>query len=122
MRTLFIIPLVLMSLVSFPSWGKGISGQFLCKLEFPDGSSDQYLIEVEKTILKLKHHKYPINNEYQLIFKNSKYNTLIFEMFPSVIFLSPGNKDKEIEFHEYRFYSDSKDIFRSGICEGPFMN
>ena len=104
------------------SWGNSISGKFLCEVEYPDGSSNQYLIEVEKTILILKHPEYSIKNEYRLIFKNSEYNTLVFEMFPTVIFLSPGNKNKEIEFHQYQFYSDSKDEFYHGVCKGPFMD
>ena len=122
MRTLFIIPLVLMSLLSFPSWGKGISGQFLCEVEYRDGSSDQFFVEVEKTTLTLKNPKYSNNKEYQLIYENSDYHTAIFEMFPSFSILSPGTIDKEIEFHRYSNYRYSRDLFESGVCVGPLVN
>jgi len=50
MRMSFIIPLALMSLLSFPSWRIEIKGNYICNYKLlSDGSSDTTLIKVSSS-------------------------------------------------------------------------
>lgn len=88
MRTLFIIPLVLMSLMSFPSWGQ--SSRFVCNpWVYADGgeSDESFLINFDEHSATLKRAVYELVNEggTSLIYV---YDT----GYPYVLFVHDGDK------------------------------
>lgn len=100
---------------SSTSWAEEISGKYMCQVWYPDGSSDRYLIEVTSDRLNLKHLKYPINNDYRLIYSNQEYSTSVFEMFPAIVVLS-SEKEDVLEWSQYQYFKGSKDELYSGSC------
>ena len=88
MRTLFIIPLVIMSLVSFPSWGQ--SSQFVCNpWVYADGgeSDESFLIHFDEWTVTLRKQNYKLVNEggTSLIYVHDTG-------YPYVLFVHDGDK------------------------------
>ena len=125
MKSLFIIPLVLMSLVSFPSWGNEIKGSYICNYKIlSDGSTDTILIKVSSSGLKSQYLDMKTPSEYKLIHKNSKTGVSVFQFHTFVLILSPTNNDKFIKFNSHRFVRDDEnnDRLSRGSCTRSYIN
>ena len=122
MKYLLIIPLVIMSLVSFPSWGNEITGKYICEQEFEDGSTNQFLIDVSDSSLSKQYLKHDIKRDYKRIFKSPHFGTSVFTSDPSLIILSRIDKNNVIEINQYQFIDGSDDEFIRGHCERSYIN
>ena len=124
MRTLFIIPLVLMSLVSFPSWGYEIKGSYFCNYKFfEDGSLGQSLIEVSSSGLILQYIDMKAKPEFKLIHKHPRTGVSVFQFQYSVLILSPTNNYDRIEYNNHHFVGgEGNDMLSQGICKRSYIN
>jgi hypothetical protein len=124
MRTLFIIPLVLMSLVSSPSWGAEITGSYICEYRMlSDGSSDTKLIKVSSSGLISQYLDSSFKYDYKLIHKNPETGVSVFQKHVSVLILSPTDNDDRIELNNHSFVEgEGNDRLSRGSCKRSYIN
>ena len=111
-----------MSLVSSPSWGNEIKGKYICKLKFPDGSSNRFLIDVSELSLSQQYLTDPIKGDFELIFRSPHFGTSIFKADPSFIILSRTDNKEVIEINQYQFIDGGDDKFIRGRCKRSYVN
>ena len=124
MRPLFFMPLVLISLVSFPIWGSEIKGSYICNYKFlSDGSSDTTLIKVSRSGLVSQHLDSSWKFDYTLIHKNSETGVSVFQYYFTVLILSPTDNDDRIEWNGHSFVEgEGNDRLSRGSCKRSYIN
>jgi hypothetical protein len=124
MRKLFVIHLVLISLMSFPSWGSEINGSYICNYKLlSDGSSDTTLIKVSSSGLVSQHLDSRWKSNYQLIHKNSETGVSVFQFHVFVLILSPTDNDDRIEWNGHSFVEgEDNDRLSRGFCKRSYIN
>lgn len=123
-KPLYIISLVLMSLMSFPSWGSEINGSYICNYKLlSDGSSDTTLIKVSSSGLVSQHLDSRWKFNYQLIHKNSETGVSVFQYYKTVLILSPTYNDDRIEWNYHSFVEgEGNDRLSRGFCKRSYIN
>ena len=124
MRPLFIIPMVLMTLVSSPSWGNEIKGSYICNYKLlSDGSSDTKFIKVSNSGLISQYLDSSFKHDYKLIHRNPETGVSVFQNYVFVLILSPTDNDDRIELNGHSFVEgEGNDRLSRGSCKRSYIN
>lgn len=122
MKGLLIIPLVLLSLMPQASWGGEIGGRYICEMNYKDGSSVEFIIDVADLRLSQQYIKHDIKRDYKQIFKSPDFGTTVFASDPAFLILSRTDRHDVVEINRYNFIDGAEDEFIRGSCERAYIN
>ena len=90
-------------------------------MNYKDGSSVEFIIDVADLRLSQQYIKHDIKRDYKQIFK-SPYGATVFASDPAFLILSRTDRRDVVEINRYNFIDGAEDEFIRGSCERAYIN